>query len=311
MRWLANGTSGLRDAAIAEAVAQIDEGRIRRHIETISGFGPRCEATPDGLIAALAYLRNCLRKWGYEPDEETCAGSTIQVNLIAEVSGSGRESNHVVEIGAHYDTVPGSPGADDNASALAGLLEIARILSGLRPSWTIRLCFFGQEEEHVHEDRGSYAHVKRIMSRDEKFYGIFVLEMIGYFADTPNSQRVPMRIPLILSPPRTGNFICLFGNRRSVEMVTRLERAARRHVRGLKIYSIKRLGALLQDGARSDHVPYWKAGKRAVMITDTGNFRNPNYHKSSDTAETVDCRFCGLVTQAVAATVLELTLPSS
>lgn len=284
-------------------IGQIDPARIRAHVEALVSFGPRCDSCPEGLARAVDHLTAALSQCGYSILRETCQHSSLQANLIVERRGSA-EPDSVIELGAHYDTVAGSPGADDNGSGLGALLEIARVLQNVECRRTVRLCFFGLEEEPRRS--GSADHVSLIEKRpSERHLGILVFEMVGYRRREPGSQRAPMRIPGIFWPPDTGDFICLITDWASAGIATRFERAARRFVPDLPIYSVKRLGVFLRDAARSDHVPYWRAKRKGMMITDTANFRNPHYHKATDTPDTLDYDFCALVAQAAAATVLE------
>jgi Zn-dependent M28 family amino/carboxypeptidase len=249
----------------------------------------------------VAYLKQTLDQYGYEVEDER-SDSEYQTNVIAELPGT-ISKNRVFEIGAHYDTKPNTPGADDNASGLAGLLEIARAMAGVKSRRTVRFCFFGLEET---TRGGSRSHVARMISRrNERLAGVLVFEMIGYRTYESNSQRTPLRIPLVLWPPRTGDFIAVISDFRSTSIATRFQKAAKQYVPTLRVYLVKRIGRLLRDGIRSDHSMYWKAGRKGVMITDTANFRNPNYHLPSDTPDTLDFQFVAQVAQAAAATALE------
>ena len=286
---------------ILDCIKTIDEARVRNHVKSFCEIGPRCDEFPSSIHGTLAYLKVALIEYGYDVQEEQ-TDSKYQPNVIAELPGT-MAANCVFEIGAHYDTRPNTPGADDNASGLAGLLEIARALAGVKCCRTIRFCFFGMEET---TRGGSRSHVTQLMSRrNEHVAGALVFEMIGYRIYEPNSQRTPFRIPLLLWPPRTGDFITVVSDFRSTSIATRFQKAARKYVPEFRVFLVKRIGLLLRDGIRSDHSMYWLAGRRAVMITDTANFRNPNYHLPSDTPETLDFKFIVQVAQTAAATVLE------
>jgi aminopeptidase YwaD len=286
---------------ILDCIKRIDEAKVRDHVESFCEIGPRSDEVPSSIHSTLAYLKEALDEYGYHVQEEQ-SDSEYQTNVIAELPGTMSE-NCVFEIGAHYDTKPNTPGADDNASGLAGLLEIARAMAGIKCRRTIRFCFFGMEET---TRGGSRSHVARIVSRrNERLAGVLVFEMIGYRTYESNSQRTPFRIPLVLWPPHVGNFIAVVSNFRSSSIATGFQKAARKYVPALRVYSVKRIGRLLKDGIRSDHSMYWQAGRKGVMITDTANFRNPNYHLPSDTPDTLDFNFVVQVAQVAAATVLE------
>ncbi|HEX3000622.1 MAG TPA: hypothetical protein VHR86_10365, partial [Armatimonadota bacterium] len=135
--------------------------------------------------------------------------------------------------------------------------------------------------------------------------GAIVMEMIGYSVDGPNPPRVPIRIPIVFWPSSTGNSIVDVGNSQSAFVGRRYERAARRYAPDLEVYSLKYLGGFLKDGARSDHSSYWACDLPAIMLTDTANFRNTNYHKPSDQVSTVNFKFMTGVTRATAGALLE------
>jgi aminopeptidase YwaD len=286
---------------ILDCIKRIDEAKVRNHVESFCEIGPRCDELPSSIHSTLAYLKGALDEYGYHVQVEQ-SDSEYQTNVIAELPGT-MSKNCVFEIGAHYDTKPNTPGADDNGSGLAGLLEIARAMAGIKCRKTIRFCFFGMEET---TRGGSRSHVARIVSRgNERLAGVLIFEMIGYRSYESNSQRTPVRIPLILWPPRTGDFITVVSDFRSSSIATRFQKAAQRYVPTLRVFLVKRIGGLLKDGIRSDHSMYWQAGRRGVMITDTANFRNPNYHRPSDTPDTLDFNFVVQVAQVTAATALE------
>ena len=290
-----------RDNRIQLAAARVDSQQLRHHVETLAGFGPRSVDDRPAVRLALRYCRQTLEAAGYKVFEEPFAEAEEQVNLIATRTGT-RHPQRVLEVGAHYDTVRGSPGADDNASGVAGVLELARIAAEFSPERTLRFCLFGAEEAGL---AGSTAHVAQCDQQvNEQLEGILVFEMIGYRVHTANTQRTPIRIPLLLWPPRTGDFILLVSNFRSRGLAIGWQRAARRYVPELRIYPVKRIGGWFRDAARSDHVPYWRCGRRGVMITDTANFRNPHYHQPSDLPGTLDFDFAADVVRATLAAML-------
>jgi Zn-dependent M28 family amino/carboxypeptidase len=267
---------------------------------------------PNAIRASRDYLKAQLSRHGYQPVEEP-VGSTagendagqVFVNILAEYPDAGA-FGRILELGAHYDTVAGSPGADDNASAVAAMLEIARVMAGLRLRHRVRFCFFALEE--AGRD-GSRYHVGRIRERDEDLEGAIILEMIGYATDRPDSQATPVRVPILFWPPATGDFVAVVGNFRSGGLGNRFEQAAATYVPDLPYFSANRLGGLLRDAMRSDHKPYWDQGYRAIMLTDTANFRNPYYHRPEDTVQTLNFDFLQGVARATAAMLLEWAEP--
>ena len=292
----------LHKAVIQAAVETIDPRRLQQHVATIAGYGPRSVDDAAAVLRTLSYCREQLRDSGYTVIEERFGDALEQINLLARRRGM-LEPERVLELGAHYDTVRRTPGADDNASGVAGVLEVARVVSGLRLQRTLRFCLFGGEESGL---TGSTAHAQQVVeSEDERVEGILVFEMIGFRTSTANSQTTPVRIPLLLWPPRTGDFIAVISDFRSRRLAIDWERAARRWVPGLQIFPVKRIGGWFRDAARSDHVPYWRLRRKGVMITDTANFRNPNYHKPTDLPETLDYDFAADVARATLAMMLE------
>jgi aminopeptidase YwaD len=273
----------------------VTESSLRAEVEALVAIGPRPYDGPGGRLA-VEHLARRLEELGYRPRRSAFGVRASEVNLLVEIPGA--RAGPPVEIGAHHDTVPGSPGADDNASGVAALLEIARALRGQVPVRPIRLCLFGREESGM---GGSSHHVSTLEGDTD---GIFVLEMVGFRTRAAGSQRTPLRIPLLFSPPRTGEFIAVVANARSRALTGAFVRAARRHVPGLPVFGVRWLGGLLAAAARSDHLPYWRARRLGVMVTDTADLRNPHYHRASDTAATLDYQFLRDVTRATLAAAL-------
>ena len=134
--------------------------------------------------------------------------------------------------------------------------------------------------------------------------GVYVLEMIGYAVDGQGTQATPVRIPFLLNPSRVGDFILVVGNFRSGKIGANFERSIRRYGEGLEYFSVNRMGGFFRDAVRSDHSSYWRADMKAIMITDTANFRNPHYHKQTDVVESLNFEFMEKVCQSVVASLL-------
>ncbi|MDT8386852.1 MAG: M20/M25/M40 family metallo-hydrolase [Thiogranum sp.] len=290
------------DKAISQSVALIDPQRLRGHVENLAALGPRSSEYPAALQHTLAYIRMKLDDYRVDVREEALAATaeSSMVNLIVVFPGDHADKT-VLEFGAHYDTVATTPGADDNASGVAALLEIARVLSDLPNRRTIRLCFFAEEENGR---EGSIQHVRNLTLRNEKLAGAVILEMVGYTNSTPGSQGSPVRIPLLFWPPDTGDFVAVVGNFTSGSLGNRFESAAARYVPELPLFSANRLGGLFEDALRGDHKPYWDQNYKAIMLTDTADFRNPHYHRPTDTPDTLDYEFLTAITRAALATAI-------
>ena len=283
---------------VATLVANVDQARLSGHIAALLKQGPRDRANAAAVQHSVEYIRSQLTQYGYQPYTETLAAGGV--NILAERHGAD-SPGRILELAAHYDTVADTPGADDNASGVAALLEIARLLIQAQPGDTIRFCFFAHEEDGR---AGSRHHVQAVRERNDPLVGAIILEMIGYATDQPLSQDTPLRIPLLFSPPTTGNFIAVAGNLRSGGLGNRFEQAADTYVPTLPYFSANRLAGFLKDALRSDHSSYWENGYQAIMLTDTANFRNPHYHRPSDTLETLNLDFLQNVTRAVLASLL-------
>src|SRR5436309_11559491 len=206
-------------------------------------------------------------------------------------------------IAAHYDTVEGSPGADDNASALAVMLEVARNLRAVPLTRNVRFIAFCLEEENL---LGSLAYASSIQAAHEEICGAIVLECVGYARTEEGSQQKPTGVPVAV--PTVGDFLGIVGNAASAHLVKAVEAAATQAVPDLKTISlvVPGNGELLPDTRRSDHAAFWHYGYPAVMLTDTANFRNPHYHRPSDTLDTLNLAFMAQVARAVAAAALAL-----
>ncbi|MDZ7748387.1 MAG: M28 family peptidase [Halofilum sp. (in: g-proteobacteria)] len=212
-------------------------------------------------------------------------------NLVA---AAGTGDDDPVVVGAHYDTVPGTEGADDNASAVCVLLELARRLAAQPPPLPVQLAAFTLEEAPAFGTRaqGSRVFVERMRGAGARPRGALVLEMVGF---TAAGQGYPG--PLRLAGyPGTGDFIGVVGNRRS-RALTRTIAAGLRRAPGLPVetLTVPLDGRVLPDTRLSDHSSFWDAGWPAVTITDTAFFRNPHYHLPSDRYETLDFTFMARV----------------
>jgi len=240
---------------------------------------------------------------GYSLQPETQADSDVVApNLLVEIRGT-TDPTSIIEIGAHYDTVPGSPGADDNSSGVAALLELARVLKDAEPAKTIRLCFFAAEEAGL---VGSGVHVDNALERKEDIEAFLNLDSVGFASDAEDSQAAPVRIVLVTWMPSVGDFVTVIGNWSSGSLGNLFEDAADTYVPDLPLYSANRIGGFFQDGHRSDHAHYWEAGIPALFLTDTGEFRSDRYHMPYDTADTLDYDFLRKIAVATGATALEL-----
>ncbi len=289
--------SGLRD-------------RLRWHVRTLAGeIGERNMWHYRALERAAGYLERELRETGFTVSEQTymTEGKLVR-NLEAELPGKTRPAE-IILVGAHYDSVQGSPGANDNASGAAALLEVARSLAGRPLPRTVRFVLFTNEEPPFFKTRlmGSMVYAKRARERGERIVGMLSLETIGYYSDARGSQHYPF--PLNLFYPSTGNFIGFVGNIGSRSLVRRAIEAFRRTT------PFPSEGAAVPGGITgvdwSDHWSFWHEGYPAIMVTDTALYRYYHYHGPRDTPEKLDYDRLARVTAGLARVVAELAQPLS
>lgn len=269
---------------------------LETHLEALVG-DRNPFSNPQGMSRAGDYIFNCLQAWGGSPWREPVAmEEAVSFNVCLEIPGS-HPGPEVVLVGAHYDTVPESPGADDNASAVAALLELARCLHSRGPRRTVHLIAFALEEYGFY---GSQAAASRFAGAGTALAGMVSLEMLGYTDPAPGSQKYPAGIDP--GPyPVSGDFIAVVGNLDSAVFTQAVVAGLRAAAPGLGVecLQVPGRGEVVPDVRRSDHVPFWDLGLPAVMLTDTANFRNPHYHQPTDTLETLDLEFLRDVTQGL------------
>jgi len=296
---------------VEDLLAQVSADRIREHIRALEGVRHRVTA-PEALQRAADYIHGSLRALPYEVELHPFAFDGREYhNIIATRRGAGQPGRRVLVI-AHYDTVDNSPGADDNASSVAVVLELARVLRGVEFERTVQFAAVSLEERQQQEGLldeaalfGSRALAAEAQEQGWEIEGVIVLDTIAY-AGKEVVQATPDGLPIKL--PEVGDFIGAIGNEASSGLVTAFMQAVSRHQIALPVLPlvVPGNGEVLPDARRSDHAPFWDRGYRAIMLTDTANFRSPHYHKPSDTLETINVPFVAEVCRAVGATVVEL-----
>lgn len=265
------------------------KGGLRQHVEKIAlQIGERSPKHPERIEFCANYIaaQFALLGLSVSSQEFEFAGLTMS-NIIAEVRGS-THPGEVVVIGAHYDSI--GPGANDNASGISGLIEIARYFSKLpyknRPKRTIRFVAFANEEDsgEAWQNMGSYHYARLCKARCENIVGMISLEMLGCFLHEPGSQKYPF--PFNLFYPNTGNFIGFVANRASLafvqDVIGKFREVAQFPSEGVAAPEI------FADISRSDHWSFWQFDYPALMVTDTSNFRFQHLHLDSDTPDKVD-----------------------
>ncbi len=260
---------------------------LRAYVQHLAGtIGERNLFRYKQLVAAADYIRATLGSSGFrvKRHQYEVSGNPCE-NLEVEIIGKDH-SDQIVLIGAHYDSVQGSPGANDNATGVAAMLALARAFAKMRPSRTVRFVAFTNEEPPLFQSRhmGSRIYAQRSHERGEKIVLMLSLETIGYYSDEPGSQAYPF--PFSFFYPSTANFIAFVSNMENSPWVRQLLTAFRRHAQ-----FPSEGGALwewIPGVSWSDHWSFWKEGYPAVMVTDTAPNRYPHYHTSADTPDKVD-----------------------
>jgi len=278
---------------------QQTEKRLRTHLESLTvAIGERSVRVPKNLDRAASYITSFYEQIGVRAHAEPYSYNNLEVsNIVAEIS-SGAHPSHRYIVGAHYDSVSGTVGADDNASAIAVQLETARSLKAMFDQKKgidlgVKFVSFALEEPPVYgtSHMGSRVYAKKARETHEKIDGMICLEMVGYACYEPGCQQYPFPLQF-MGYPKEGNFIGIVGNTRSLGFTKALTNAFKRN-KDLPVIklNIPFNGWILPAVRLSDHASFWDKGFRAVMITDTAFFRNPNYHLLSDSMEKLDYRF--------------------
>ncbi len=263
-----------------EAVAR----RLHSHVERLATtIGESNLFRPDSLSAARDYIAAEWRRQGYAVTLRPCGvdGSSC-ANVETQRDGSPND-DHIVLLGAHYDSVRGSPGANDNASGVAALLEISRLFVSERPSLTVRFVAFVNEEPpfFLSRQQGSWIYAKEARARGDDIRLMISLETIGFYRQTRGSQSYPPFFRLFY--PDRGNFLAFVSDLRSRSAMRKLAALFRKS----SSFPLEHVAMFrwIPGVAWSDHVSFWRMGYPAVMVTDTAFYRYPFYHSPADTAE--------------------------
>jgi hypothetical protein len=265
-----------------------EEQNLFNHVKHLSEtIGSRSFSEPSKIASAHDYIVQTLRTYDLIPTtQDFQVNNTTFSNIIITFDGQSLREEIIV-IGAHYDTVLGTPGADDNASATAMLLEIAKIMADSIPDRTLKLVFFVLEEPPIFgtANMGSRIFARRAREKNMDIRAMISLEMVGYFSDRKGKQGFPLPL-MSLFYSNTPDFIGVVGNLKSKALVKLVKN-------GLKAgcsVPVETLSApsIVPGISLSDHASFWKEGYPAVMITDSAFYRNPNYHQSTDTKDTLN-----------------------
>ena len=264
------------------------EQNLRKTVSVLAGeIGSRGYDQQNALKRTEEYILSEFRSYGYDVNEQPyeVGGSTYR-NIFSIREGTS-EPDRIIVIGAHYDTVSSTPGADDNASGVAALLELARLFAAEQTAGALHFVAFPLEEPPFFRTRhmGSHVYAKSLNERDIDVVGMICLESIGYFSDEPGSQLFPLPFFRFIYPT-TGNFITFVSNFQSKDFLNRTKDAFEQGT-DLPVETIATF-SIVPGVDFSDHRSFWKFGYDAFMVTDSAFYRNPNYHEAGDLPDTLD-----------------------
>jgi len=269
---------------------------------------------PSGLSRAADFIEKYFSRTGFGVSRQTFRVDGFDCHNLEAVQRDfcGLQEPHWI-LGAHYDSAPGTFGADDNISAVAILLETARLLTqSENPPRNIRFVAYTNEEppHFLNESMGSCVHAASCRRNGDNIQGMICLESLGYFTDKPGSQELPTLYGMPQETlaftrsrgidPTVGNYIAVVGDEQSAQFLARFDDAFSRR-------PIPTLPLVMPEMWLSDHLCYWDEGFPAIMLTDTALFRNPNYHKHTDTVDTLDFKAMASITENLVSAIQKLT----
>jgi len=265
----------------------ISTAHLHAAVKSMTDIEPaRNHANIDSLNKAATFIKDKFIEYGYDTVEQVYSINDREYKNI--IASFGPETAPRFIVGAHYDVYGDQPGADDNASGIAGMLELARLCRVYRPDLNYRVDFVAYTLEEPPffrtEAMGSYMHAKWLHDNKIEILGMVSLEMIGYFTDAPGSQEYPLFF-MKMFYPSTGSFIAVVGNYKSSQLIRYFKDILK--LTSIDVESLK-APSYLTGADFSDHMNYWKFDYDAIMITDTSFYRNHNYHEVTDTIDTLD-----------------------
>ncbi len=281
--------------------------RLAGHVQVLAGeIGERCiDGSYEELGRAAEYVESQFEQMGYETKDQWYEVGGVKVRNIEVSIAGASDPEEVVVVGAHYDSALGTPGADDNASGVAVLLELARTMGGKETGRTVRFVAFVNEEPpwFQTDDMGSVRYAGMCKERGDRVKAMLSLEMLGCYSDEEGSQKYPP--PFSSFYPEVGNFVAFVGNTGSGSLVRRCVKVFRRSVEFPSEGAAA--PASIPGVGFSDHWSFWQQGWKAVMVTDTAFNRYAHYHEGTDTVEKVDAERMARVTVGLVGVVEELS----
>jgi len=298
-------------------VDEVDSNSIKDYLTYIEGVR-HFSAAPAHLNNIRDSIETNFMRYGLDTERQLFSfGAQTGENILGRKAGVKDEAITFI-IDGHYDGVAISPAADDNGTAIAGMLEVLRILSQYDFEHSIRFIGFDLEESGL---VGSQRYVQNAIQSYEDIQGVLNFEMIGYYSDEVDTQTLPAGFELLFpqavadiqADDNRGNFLVVCGNDNSISLIGDFMSASAQYVPNLRTISLQVSGngQIAPDLRRSDHTPFWDSGRKALMITDGADTRNPYYHTSADTIGTLNFDFMTNVVKSTLATLAELAIPIS
>lgn len=292
---------GGAQAGAAEPLAE----RLHTHVARLAGeIGERNVWRPGALHAAADYIRGEWRRQGHTVTEQRYTAYDVASDNLEIALAGAAAASEIILVGAHYDSVRGSPGANDNASGVAALLELGRLLKDAGLRRTVRLVAFVNEEPPFFYwgEMGSAVYAKAARRRGDDIRLMMSLEMLGAYSELPGSQRYPPFLRWFY--PERANFIAFVSNLASRRVLRRAVAA----FRAASAFPAESLAApgLVPGVSWSDQLSFWREGYAAIMVTDTAFYRYPHYHTAQDTPEKIDYARMAQVVEGLAQTIMLL-----
>ena len=285
---------------------------LQSHVEKLSKtIGPRHMGDPDRMTAAVKYIESTLgpANLGYHVERHTYkAGGVDCHNIVLDMLDKYSARVHeIVLVGAHYDSVPGTPGADDNASGVAAVMSLAQAFANTKHERALRFVLFANEEPPYFQtdEMGSLVYARECKKRGDQIVAMLSLESLGYYSTAKGSQKAPAGMEARI--PDTGNFLAVVGNVTSAPIVGTFENWFAKNST-LPLTGMALPASVVEQGW-SDHWSFWQQGYPAVMVTDTAVLRNPHYHKAGDTADTLDYERLTQAVKGIEGVIQELANP--
>ncbi len=285
------------------AVPVVNPEVLESHVRMLSEILPARVGIEEALLPTVSWIEKQLAPYGKTSRQSYEVSGEKFYNILMKF---GQKSRETIIVGAHYDTAHGYPGADDNASGVAGLIELARLLSESddKLAVSIELVFFSLEEPPYFRTKsmGSFIHASSLAKNQQNVRVMIALDMIGYFSDDVGSQNFPVPLLNHIYPNR-GDFIAVVADPRNMLTVRKIKHSFKT-ASDLPVYSIN-APRFIQGIDFSDHLNYWNYGYKSVLVTDTSFNRNVAYHTEDDVADRLDYVRLGKVVQSVYRAVLD------